>query len=332
MRAPEFWYARRDAACPDAAWPNALWPALLGPAAALYAAAGILRQAVTVERPAPVPVVCIGNLVAGGAGKTPVALAVAELARAAGAAPVFLTRGYGGRLRGPVRVDAAMHTAADVGDEPLLLAAAAPTWVSPDRVAGAVAAAADGDVIIMDDGYQNPRLKKDLSLLVIDGASGFGNGHVMPAGPLREPVAHGVVRADAVVMIGDDTYDTAARLATLPVLQARLVPVDADAVTGRRFVAFAGIGRPAKFFATLTATGADVVATRAFPDHHPYTDTDLVALRETARSVDAALITTAKDAVRLPAASHDDVVVLEVGLSWADPDAVSRLLDPVLAA
>ncbi len=320
MRTPEFWYDRPDGA----------WPALLGPAAALYAAAGILRQALTWERPAPVPVVCVGNLVVGGAGKTPVALAVAGLARAAGAAPVFLTRGYGGRGRGPVRVDPAAHTAADVGDEPLLLAAAAPTWVAPDRVAGANAAGGDGTLIIMDDGFQNPTLKKDLSFVVIDGATGLGNGRVMPAGPLREPVGHGLMRADAVILLGKDTSGTAARLhTTLPVLHARLAAVAGATLAGRRVFAFAGIGRPAKFFATLAEAGAEVVGERSFADHHPYTAADLVALEEVAAEADATLITTAKDAVRLPP-DAGDVAVLIVRLEWDDEAAVMRLLEPLL--
>ena len=322
MRTPEFWYDRPDGA----------WPALLGPAAALYAAAGILRQALTWERPAPVPVVCVGNLVAGGAGKTPVALALAGLARAAGARPVFLTRGYGGRGRGPVRVDPAAHTAADVGDEPLLLAAAAPTWVAPDRIAGANAASRDGDLIIMDDGFQNPTLKKDLSFVVIDGATGLGNGRVMPAGPLREPVGHGLVRADAIILVGADTSSTTARLhTTLPVLRARLTPVAGEALAGRRVFAFAGIGRPAKFFATLAETGAEVVGARPFADHHAYTAADLAALNGAAAAADATLITTAKDAVRLPQ-DAGDVAVLTVRLAWNDEAAVIALLAPVLEA
>lgn len=316
MRAPEFWH--RDG-----------WlAALLSPVAGLVTFAGRRRQARARPWRAPVPVICVGNLVAGGAGKTPVAIALAQRLQTLGRTPHFLTRGYGGRERGPLRVDPARHAATEVGDEPLLLAAIAPTWVARDRRAGAEAAVAAGaTAIVMDDGFQNPALFKDLSLIVVDGGYGFGNGRVMPAGPLREPVADGLARAHAVVRLGEDTAGTAAAVAgVLPILEAALVPVRPEALKDRAVVAFAGIGRPAKFFATLEDLGCRIVARHAFPDHHPYRRAAVERLRAAAKTAGAVLVTTAKDAVRLPADLRQDATVCEVALRWREPETVDALL------
>ena len=215
MRTPDFWYARQPS----------LAAALMQPAAALFSAGGVLRQLLIKAEAAPVPVVCIGNLVAGGAGKTPVALALAGLARATGWQPAFLSRGYGGSFRQmALKVEPDIHRSTDVGDEALLLAALAPCWVARDRRQGAkLAAAAGADLIIMDDGFQYPGLRKDLCLVVVDGAVGFGNGQIIPAGPLREPVARGLARASAVVMMGEDRCDVAQYFGpSLQVLDATL--------------------------------------------------------------------------------------------------------------
>ncbi|EWY40356.1 tetraacyldisaccharide 4'-kinase [Skermanella stibiiresistens SB22] len=317
MRTPAYWYA-----------PPGLAARLLRPAGGLFAAIGKVRQAsITPEHPG-VPVICVGNLVAGGAGKTPVALAIASALT--DRSVHFLTRGYGGRETGPILVEGDRHDAAAVGDEALLLARARPTWVARDRVAGAKAAAAAGaEVIVMDDGFQNPRLAKDLSILVVDGGAGFGNGHVIPAGPLREPVADGLARADAVVVLGRDVSGVAEAVgAKVPVLHARLVPDPAVAGTlrGRRVVAFAGIGRPAKFFATVEEIGAQLVGRIAFADHHPYAPDEVMRLVEHAASLDAALVTTAKDAVRLPRDAREMVQTIPVTVAWDDPKALDRLL------
>jgi tetraacyldisaccharide 4'-kinase len=221
-----------------------------------------------------------------------------------------------------------------VGDEALLLARAAPTWVARDRVAaGRAAIAAGADILVMDDGFQNPRLAYDLALLVIDGGYGFGNGRVMPAGPLREPVTEGLGRADAVVLMGDDSLGTGALLGTRkPVLRARLAPaVGADRLAGRRVVAFAGIGRPKKFFATLRSLGAEVVEARAFSDHHPYRPTEIEAILAHAEAADAVPVTTEKDAVRLPAAARARIDVLAVTVAWDDPAGPEALLDRIAA-
>jgi tetraacyldisaccharide 4'-kinase len=255
-------------------------------------------------------------------------LSLVQRAQARGLAAYCLTRGYGGSLAGPVAVDPKRHTAAVVGDEALLLAEAAPSWVARDRVAGAAAAAAAGaQLVILDDGFQNPRLAKDLALLVIDGAYGFGNGRLIPAGPLREPIAAALARADAIVLLGADEAGIAPQLGTTPILHGRLAPVGDGEFVGVPVVAFAGIGRPEKFFRTLTELGARILGRHAFADHHRYTDGELAALADEAARTGARLITTVKDAVRLPPHWRERVAVLKVEIAWQDEAAVATLLD-----
>lgn len=314
MRAPDFWYAPPGAAA-----------RLLTPFGYIYDAIGVLRRALVRPARVDIPVVCVGNLVAGGAGKTPVALAVAGLL--AERKPAFLTRGYGGRLQGPVRIDPARHTADDVGDEALLLAVAAPTWLAHDRTAGAQAAAdAGAGVVVMDDGFQNPGLHKDLSLVVIDGETGFGNGRLIPAGPLRETPVHALRRAHGIVIVGADRTQLAGRLpATLPVFGARLAPTpEAETLAGRRVAAFAGIGRPEKFFATLESLRCDIVWRRAFADHHRYSDEEIDEIIYEAAARDAIPVTTAKDAVRLAPDRRRQLRVVEVMLEWEGDAAIRR--------
>jgi tetraacyldisaccharide 4'-kinase len=313
---PEFW--ARPGLVPD----------LLQPLAWAYAAMGGLRHAWTRPWRAPVPVICVGNLVAGGAGKTPVAIALARRLQAKGRAVHLLSRGYGGSLAGPVAVDRRRHDASQVGDEALLLAAAAPAWIARDRPAGARAAIAAGaQCLLLDDGLQNPTLAKDLSLLVIDGTYGLGNGRVLPAGPLREPLATGLARADAVVLMGEDRAGVTARLAGKVVLHARLAPENAATFAGRAVVAFAGIGRPAKFFATLGGIGAELVARYAFADHHPYRAAELQRLLAEAQAAHAVLVTTAKDAARLPPEWRPHVEVLTVAAEFADAALLDGVID-----
>jgi tetraacyldisaccharide 4'-kinase len=322
MRPPEFWTA------------EGLVPRLLAPASLVWSAAAALRRAGARPFRAGVPVLCVGNLVAGGAGKTPVAIALAGLLSRAGSEPAFLTRGYGGRLAGPVLVDPARHGAAEVGDEALLLARAAPTFVARDRAAGARAATdAGAQILILDDGFQNPGIAKDWSLLVVDGGFGFGNGRVIPAGPLREPVEAGLARAQGAVLVGADETGVEARLAArLPLFHARLAAIDPARFIGRKLLAFAGIGRPAKFFATLAECGAELVDAREFPDHHRYRDSEIDALAAAARAAGASLVTTAKDHVRLPPSHRQSVEALEVELRFADEAAVAAALARLLPA
>lgn len=293
MREPAFWWRQGGHAA-----------TLLAPFAAVYGAIAARRMA-RKGVGAGVPVVCIGNPTVGGAGKTPAALAVARLLQAAGETPVFLSRGYGGQLAGPMRVDPAKHRASDVGDEPLLLARAATTIVARDRVHGAQAAvAAGGRVIVMDDGFQNPSLAKDFSVLVVDARRGIGNGRIIPAGPLRAPIDVQFDRAQALIVVGngDATPVTdEARKRPLPVFRARLAP-DPTFVTslaGRRVLAFAGIGDPEKFFATLREGGVELAVTRSFDDHHRYTQADAQSLRDEAHRAGLVLVTTEKDLARM---------------------------------
>jgi tetraacyldisaccharide 4'-kinase len=302
---------------------------LLAPAGQAYAAAAALRRALATPYRAPVPVICVGNLVVGGAGKTPVVESLARLLRARGQIPHILSRGYGGRLAGPVAVDPAKHGASEVGDEPAMLARAAPVWIARDRAAGARAASAGATCLVLDDGFQNPTVAKDFSLLVIDGAYGLGNGKILPAGPLRERAAAGFARADAVVLIGEDATGIERRL-RLPVLRAALTAIDGAGFAGRKLVAFAGIDRPEKFFASLAAAGATLVATRAFPDHYPYRQADLARLASEAADADAALVTTEKDRVRLSPGWQARIETLRVRVTWQDEAALFRLIDPVL--
>ncbi len=324
MRPPEFWSDPPEA--------PSLSARLLSPLGAVYAAAGRLRRAFARPHRSEAPVICVGNLVAGGAGKTPTALAIAERLAAMGVGAHILSRGYGGSARGPHRVDPERDRAADVGDEPLLMARRFPVWVGADRAATArTAEAAGADALVMDDGFQNPGLIKDLSILVIDAEFGHGNGRVMPAGPLREPLEEGFRRAQAAVMIG---MPEAGRWPwtprRFPVFRARLSPVwEGRSLSGQRVFAFAGIGRPEKFFVTLREAGAELAGAQPFPDHHAYSDAMLSRLEARAREADATLITTEKDAVRLPERFRARVAVLPVTLGFADPDAIDDLLEPI---
>ena len=320
MRAPAFWSRRTPLST------------LLVPLGALYAAVGRLRRLMATPQDAGVPVVCIGNLVAGGAGKTPVAIAVARHLIARGLHAHFLSRGYGGTLTGPVRVVPGRHDAAAVGDEPLLLAGIAPGWIAKDRVAGARAAVADGaQVIVMDDGHQNPSLAKSLSIVVIDGETGFGNGRVMPAGPLREPVAAGLARADAVAIIGEDRAGVAAQVPTgMAVLHGALEPIgDCRTLTGETVFGFAGIGRPAKFRATLEALDCTVTGWREFPDHHPYRRAEIETILRDAAAAGAIPVTTEKDAVRLPPDLRESIRTVGVHVAWRDPFRLDDVLREV---
>ena len=320
--APDFWRAGS----------NPLLPALLSPASAIVAGITVAR----LRRPgwrAPVPVLCVGNATLGGAGKTTVGLDLARRLAAQGRVVHVLLRGYGGTVRGPHRVQPD-ETAGMVGDEALLYAPFVPVWVGGDRRLSAQAAVAAGArCLLMDDGLQNPGLHKDLSLLVIDGATGFGNGHVFPAGPLREPIAAAAARCQAAVLIGDDATGAAAALpAGLPVLHARLVPGEqAEQLAGRRVLAFTGIALPDKFFASVQATGAEIVARQAFPDHHLFRPEEREALLRQAERLDALPVTTAKDAARLPQGMRSRVTVLEVGLRWQDPARIEALLAKLFA-
>lgn len=330
MRAPAFWDERSPS-----------WPArLLRPVASIYGAVAGWRMRRVGER-APVPVVCVGNFTVGGTGKTPTALALARMLGELGQAPAFLSRGYGGRLAGPVRVDPAAHAPADVGDEPLLLARAAPTIVAHDRPAGTRACAEAGaGIIVMDDGMQNPSLRKDLAFAVVDGDAGIGNGLCLPAGPLRAPLAAQWPLVDALLVVGAGAAGEAVAAEAArrgkPVFRGRLEPDRGAAarISGRRVLAFAGIGRPEKFFDTVAGCGAEVVMRRSFPDHHPYSADEVRALVDEAERRRLLAVTTEKDWVRiaaLDAALARRINTLPVTLSVDDDAPVRTLLAAALA-
>ncbi len=326
MREPRFWHG-----------PSSWKSHLLRPLAALYgavAASRLRRQGLD----AGIPVLCVGNYHVGGAGKTPTVLALAKILRTLGETPVVLSRGYGGRLRGPVMVDPARHLAGDVGDEPLMMSQEVPVAVARNRIDGvALAKSQRASVILMDDGFQNPSVAKDASLIVIDSERGLGNGRVLPAGPLRAPLKPQLARTDALVVVGDGGASAEVAAAVTAkggqVFVAQLKPVETSlaALRGKRLLAFAGIGDPERFFRSLRACGLEVAREHAFADHHVFSEGDLDALQADARNDQLTLVTTEKDLARLrggaePPAFGSEIAVLAVTLEFADAARLSKFL------
>jgi len=290
---------------------------LLRPFGELYAL--ITRLKIKYMQPSHVniPVVCVGNLTAGGSGKTPVAISIMRLMKKKYRNPMFVSRGYGGKLKNII-VDRQEHTAKEVGDEPLLLARTAPTVINPNRYKAAQKAFEEGaDAIVMDDGFQNQTLVKDLSFLVFDGESGISNGYCIPAGPMREKFDEGMKRADAAIILGEDRQGLQTKISGIPVFHGKVVPLSKPEFS-RNVIAFAGIGRPQKFYDTLLALGADLIATRDFPDHHKYKEEELLKLIDFANNTNSDLYTTTKDYVKIPYHLRSEFKVLEVGVLWQD--------------
>lgn len=327
MRPPEFWNIRegRDGA--------PMIRTVLRPLGALYAWAGRRRRAKTEPLDPGVSVICVGNATMGGTGKTPVTIYLMKSLRRLGVNAHALSRGYGGRLKGPIPVNP-RHTAEEVGDEPLLIARSGPVWVAAARDEGAVAAVSEGaDAIVMDDGHQNPQLLKTLSLLVVDAEVGFGNGCVFPAGPLREPLADALARTDAVILMKPtDDYEIdphlAEQLSDQIVIPAYLSARE-DPPSGKLY-AFAGIGRPNKFFDSLRRMGAELVEEVPFADHHRFTDTEVEGLFTLASEYGASLITTEKDYVRLPIGYRRGIHAFPVEVQFEDELTLRRLLHPLI--
>jgi tetraacyldisaccharide 4'-kinase len=324
MHEPAFWHR-----------PSSLTSWLLMPLGAVYGAVAARRLA-RVGLDAGIPVLCVGNYHVGGAGKTPAVLALVGLLRDAGEAPIVLSRGYGGKLRGPLKVDPERHAASDVGDEPLMMARTVPVVIARDRIDGVALARSQGaSVILMDDGFQNPAVAKDASLIVIDGDRGIGNGWVFPAGPLRAPLPSQLARTDALIIVGhgNAAETVAAAIAAQGglVLRAHLKPSEASvaALRGKRVLAFAGIGDPGRFFRTLRTSGVEVVAEKAFADHHPFSENEIEALAAAAKRDGLTLVTTEKDLARLPRGGKvmpaaRDVVPFAVTLRFDDEPKLLR--------
>lgn len=331
---PRWWYVREGVPAP-------VTRTLLKPLSWIWAWATARRIAKATPVDPGVPVICVGNLTAGGVGKTPVVRALLQRLRTRGIEAQGLSRGYGGSLAGPVLVHPESYTAAEVGDEPLMMAADAPIWIARDRAAGARAAAEHGaQVLVMDDGHQNPSLKKALSLVVVDGETRngewpLGDGSVFPAGPLREPLKVGLARADAVVLMMPDDLeapdpDLLAVFEDKPVLTARVRPA-APPPPGPQ-MGFAGIGKPWKVERALKAAGCDLRDFASFPDHAAYDERTLKVLAEQAQALGAGLVTTEKDWARLPPAWRDRVTAWPVRCVFEDEAALDALLAPIIKA
>ena len=327
IRSPRFWDRDVDPKSREGA---PLTRLMLTPLAAIYA--GVTANRIRKAEPLRIriPVICVGNISAGGTGKSPVAAALRS--RLSDLYPgiriATLSRGYGGKLKGPLKVNVERHVAADVGDEAIMLSRGGEAWIGPDRALAGQAMQDDGvDLIIMDDGHQNPGLAKDLSFVVVDSVAGFGNGYVIPKGPLRDPVEAGLARADAVIVMGPSAPPSELGSFANPVLFAQIEPT--GTLPDRSYVAFAGIGRPEKFFDTLSQSGVSLADAVPFPDHHPYDKSDLRYLRDLAKQRDAVLVTTEKDYVRLGTDDRRDIMTFPVQARFKDTDTLDKLLASV---
>lgn len=319
MKTPNFWYK-----------PRGLASAALLPLTLFWRAGTAIRRVMATPYHARIPVICTGNVVAGGAGKTPLAITIAHMLLAKGKQPIFVTRGYGGTERGPLRVDPARHTAKDVGDEALLLARTAPVWIGRNRAAAIRAAEPHATHIILDDGLQNPSVLPDLAFLVIDGTVGFGNECVIPAGPLRESFKSVMTRITAIILIGDDAGRNIAVRAQCPILRAQWqADLPENFPRTQKFFAFAGIARPEKFYETCRRAELDLAGTKNFPDHHMFSAKDRAGLQAEAASLGARLLTTEKDFVRLPLDFRAQVTPLPAKLVFDEVGTLAGMLDKI---
>ena len=320
MKTPSFWHA------------DGFIPKLLEPLAQLYKCLSFLERSLRSKTKIDVPVLCIGNLVSGGAGKTPIALSIGQKLNAKHNIS-FLTRGYGGIEAGPIEVNPDEHSSYEVGDEALILSEVGPTWVSRNRIAGAIAAKNAGfEIVIMDDGFQHTSLVKTLSFVIIDGPYGFGNGRLIPAGPLREPIYSGLKRADIIVLVGEVNPSIIELLPNnKPLLRASLVPAEMGTqLSNNNVIGFAGIGRPTKFLETLEKMGLNIIDFVAFPDHYRFSESEICELYEKATEVDAILVTAFKDMKRVPKSVAHLCQPIGITVVWEDDNEIQQLLDSVI--
>lgn len=318
MKTPDFWHS------------NSTIAKFLAPLGWIYGTLTQLRIKTHKSPKVTVPVICIGNITVGGSGKTPVSLSIARMLETEMFHPFFVTRGYGGKLQN-VMVNNRKHTAYEVGDEPLLLSKQAPVVVNANRYKGALTAIEEGaDLIIMDDGFQNPSLYKDLSFLVFDGNYGIGNGKIIPAGPLRETFENGIKRADALIILGKDKHDLQER-SNLPVFWGHTEVIQTT-VTKKDVLAFAGIGHPQKFYHSLQSHGLNVVEKMDFPDHHFYSKKELEQLIAKAEKLNADIYTTAKDFVKIPTSMQKYFNVLEIAVVWDEPEKLLSFIKEKIKA
>ncbi len=314
---PGFWFRKKG-----------ILSMALAPLGALYYRVGVLRRGLISPRSSVVPLVVVGNILAGGAGKTPVVQSLCEALRQAGINVHIIAKGYGGTLLGPAMVDPTHHSAAQVGDEALMLSSFGPTWIAKSRFLALQAAQAAGaQIVISDDGLQNPHLKADIGFLVMDGVVGIGNGALLPAGPLREPLNEALKRVHFVIQIGGSEQSNHY---SHPTIYADFVLNDYPWLRDAKVFAFAGIGRPEKFFASLTTSGADVVGMHSYPDHYAYNEKDILSLIEKADQSEAILVTTAKDAIKIPHSCRAQVRIIEGHLEWRDHTAFKKLCERLI--
>lgn len=313
METPKYWKDKN------------IYSYLLSPLGWLYQCATLLNMTLKQPQKVDKTVICIGNLTAGGTGKTPVSISIAKILTDMKRKPFFISRGYGGKLHN-VLVDKNKHSPQEVGDEPLLLAQSAPVIVNPNRYEGAKLAIENGaDIIVMDDGFQNPTLKKDLSFLVFDGEFGYGNGMCIPAGPLRESLSSGLKRAQAIIIIGEDKHNLASKFNHLPIFKANIVP-KFNKEEKKPIIAFAGIGRPEKFYTSLRLCGFKIYQTIDFPDHHQYSKEELLSLIKKAEQNQCVLYTTSKDFVKIPSDLRKYFNVLEIEIKWENETALKKFI------
>lgn len=328
MQPPKFWYK-----------PAGLRAKMLGPLSSIYARSTKKRLDEGQPVSLGIPVICVGNINAGGTGKTPTVIAIVERLKTLGLNPHIVTRGFGGTVIGPMRVSERDDLAEQVGDEPLLLSAFTTTWVSRDRGKGGLAAEQAGaDIVILDDGHQNPGLKKNVSIICVDALRGFGNGRVIPSGPLREPVSEGMSRGDILLSIGPSQSQEQFKTQwsdeiSLPHIQGQLEPMQTGMDWAQeRVLAFAGIGNPEKFFQTVRQLGANVVKTEALEDHQALTPAIMQRLLADAANLGAQLVTTEKDASRLPPDLRHTILTIPVRLELNDWAPLDTLIERCIAS